>query len=335
MLCTAGSGRLVREALPEVDRGQGAVRAPRLGDPLELGRGRAARRARRRPGPPCGSRGRRSAARRGARGRRSGTSARSRRRSPRTAVISAITSSSESWSRRSSSSSPETTCSARSRTYSTLRQESPTSRSALRLDLEQLLGRRRRAAEQVQHPAVDRRRGLDGELLADDAAQQHPVGVDRRASPAPRLERELAEARRSAAPSPGPSREPGRRCGAHATDRTRRRGCATGSLSCRASAHVPPRLARARPCLDADGAGATLRRSRCTLRVPATSADRSDRRRPRLIVAGGALLALGAGDRRWRSQPAAAPARSPAPRRRRSRTSSCCSPTTRSRARCG
>jgi hypothetical protein len=40
---------------------------------------------------------------------------------------------------------------------------------------EQLLGRRLASVEVLEQPAVDRPRGLDGELLADDRAQERPV----------------------------------------------------------------------------------------------------------------------------------------------------------------
>ena len=104
---------------------------------------------------------------------------------PRTATISSIASSSASSSRRSSSSSPLITCAARSRMYSTLRPERPAPRRSSSLGLQQLLGRGRRAAEDVEHPQVDRPRRFGRELLADDRPQQRPVGVGRALLAAP------------------------------------------------------------------------------------------------------------------------------------------------------
>ena len=175
----------VCQRLPEVERGEAAVRAPGLADLQHLRRASASPPARTRSGSPCGCRGRRRRGRRGVRGGRAGTSPRSSWPSPRTATISSITSSSPSSSRRSSSSSPLSTWAARSRTYSTLRPERPAPRRSASLGLEQLLGRGRGAAEEVEHAQVDRPRRFGRELLADDRPQQGAVGVGRALLAAP------------------------------------------------------------------------------------------------------------------------------------------------------
>ena len=165
---------------------------------------------------------------------------------------------------------------------------------ALRLDLQQLLGGRRAAVEEVQEPVVDRRRGLHGELLADDAAQQHPVGVDVRAPAAPRRDRELAQVRDQ--PADHRIRRSQVSLGAHdhgpyATRRMRRPARYPAAL---VGVNVFAATCTSRPCFDADGAEdhSLSSRPQRHLRVPAEAFKHPIARRPRFVVVGGALLAL-------------------------------------------
>ena len=175
--------------------------------------------------------------------------------------------------------------------------------------------------------AVDRRRGLHRELLADDAAQQHPVGVDRRA---PRRAASATESSPSRVDqlAPSPDRMPPAR------------GCAL-SRSIHATAILTARE-RHRPRL-AGGTRVTRRSNRdgpvpvgrCRRAVPAQAPIDPIGQRPRLTAAAPPLLALAARGRRRARQRAAQRRARRGAGRRRSRTSSSCSPTTRRRARCG
>ena len=89
--------------------------------------------------------------------------------------------------------------------YSTLRPERPAAAQVLLARLEQLLGRRRAAVEEVEDPAVDRPRRFRRELLADDRPQQRPVGVGRAAPRSAAAAGSRGRSRRSARSAP-PSR---------------------------------------------------------------------------------------------------------------------------------
>ena len=165
------------QRLPQVEarRGCGAgARARRSPGPRSAS---ASPRGRTRSGSLCGCRGRRRRGRRGARGGRAGTSPRSSWPSPRTATISAIASSSPSSSSRSSSSSPLEHVGGEVADVLDLAPGEPGAAQVRLARLQQLLGRGGGAAEEVEHPQVDRPRRFGRELLADDRAQQRPVGV--------------------------------------------------------------------------------------------------------------------------------------------------------------
>ena len=176
-LSIASAGGRQSERLPEVERGEAAVRAPALADLDRLRRRSASPPARTRSGSPCGC----------PRSPPERTSGRSRWKirnisavhwpRPRTATISSITSSSPSSSSRSSSSSPLDHVGGEVADVLDLAAGEPGAAQVLLVDLEQLLGGRGVAAEEVEHAQVDRPRRFGRELLADDRPQQRPVGV--------------------------------------------------------------------------------------------------------------------------------------------------------------
>ena len=226
-------------------------------------------------------------------------------------MISAITCSSESSPRRSSSSSPESDVGGEVAHVLDLAPREPGRPQRRRVDGEQLLGGGRAPSNRAEHPVVDRRRRLRRELLADHAAQQRAVGVASAGGPG-------GGSRTRAAPS---------RSIRPAITGSERASVAwepiVGTLSCRPAARRAP---RARDLLAArvfeSRSGGSKRRRQGTTPTTLKCAETSpDKRRstavdpaPRLIAAGAVVaatvaLAIALGDAVGSSSAAAAPAR--------------------------
>ena len=153
------------------------MRPPRLGDPLEVLRARAAPPSRRRSGRRAGCRGRRPETRRaGPRWKIRNISA-VQRPIPFTSISSAITSSSGRSASRFRSSRPSSTRSARSRRNATLEFERPALRSCSGFRAAAPPGCGVAPSNWSSSFCPDRGGGLGRELLADDRPRQRLVGV--------------------------------------------------------------------------------------------------------------------------------------------------------------